>query len=82
MPLCRDCGAKIRFIETSAGKWMPVDDEHIEGKDLEDGENTLISEAGEVIKDPDDFEQGYRPHWAGCPGAETFRKKKGEEFVA
>ena len=27
MTLCRYCGAKIRWIQTTAGKPMPVDDE-------------------------------------------------------
>lgn len=83
--LCRGCGKPIAFIKTEAGKTMPVDPEPIyflpeddyhkfvmmdgtvkRGRAIEEDETGLKKKA--VI--------GYRSHFATCPAADDFRRKK------
>lgn len=70
---CRGCGAKIKWIQMTTGKWMPCDPELVEGKDLI-GNDTLITEDGMLFKYDLDDVDGYVPHWATCPKAGEFRK--------
>lgn len=63
MAECRSCGAKIKWIKTLRGKYMPCDPEKV----------TIVTmNTGRVI-------QGYIPHWATCPNAANHKKKKRKE---
>lgn len=86
---CRSCGAEIGFIKTTAGKTMPVDAKSVyfmpdplatEVFVLPDGtvergrhltEDTAPLNGEPVI--------GYVSHFATCPEADKFRKKRKSE---
>jgi len=72
---CKYCGQLIGFIETSKKGWMPVEPELVDAEDLDDDENTLITEDGETLKNPGKHECGYRPHWGNCSGADEARRR-------
>ena len=58
---CKLCGKPIIFVSMSSGRLMPCD---------ADSETTTISVAtGETLR-------GFIPHWATCPDADKFRKKR------
>ena len=81
---CRGCGKPIAFIKTKNGKSIPVDPERIcfvpeteydkfvtdEGEVKHGGE---LSRKNQGIRP---YEYGYRSHWATCPAADDFRRKK------
>ena len=80
MAICKGCGAEIFFIRTKLGKLMPVDEKPVpyyKGNDVK-----IITEDGNVISGsldgPEDkFEGfGYISHFAACPKADKFRRKK------
>lgn len=83
MAKCKKCGAHIKFINTTGGKRMPVDVDETYYK--EGGKDRIVTPNGMVlaatiINEEDDLSKatgyGYRPHWATCPYADDFRKKK------
>lgn len=74
MARCKRCGAKIRFLETKAGKLMPVDwsrTEYILDK-FYGKERIFVAETGEVLpcRWPRPGEKatgtGFVPHFATC----------------
>lgn len=86
---CRSCGALIMFAKTVKGKFMPVNDRKVCFMPSKDGKGLFITEDGEAlhgteINERDDdadlrFEElktGYISHFATCPNAEKWRKKK------
>lgn len=81
MSKCRSCGAEIKFIQTTAGKWMPCDPDAIHFNDCDEPE-TLIMEDGETYcVNPEhryvqDDAYGYRSHFSSCPQADNWRKRK------
>ena len=63
MSVCKGCGAPLEWIDTAAGRSMPVDPEPvfvIEGE----GRDRFITDEGEVIT-----------HWKTCTAADSFRRK-------
>ena len=82
---CRGCGQEIIFIKTLKGKTMPVNPDGLYFVQA-GGPNTYVTLDGEVIRgrepEPGDRNTriGYISHFATCPEADSFRKKrKGEE---
>lgn len=81
MSKCRSCGAEIKFIQTTAGKWMPCNPDAIHFNEC-DEPTTLVMEDGEVFKVnpehkyPQDDSFGYEPHWKSCPEADEWRGRK------
>ena len=77
---CKGCGKQIGFIKTVNGKTIPVDPEPIcfmpeEGYDkfvMMDG----TMQRGRALEEADKTAIGYRSHFATCPAADTFRRKK------
>ena len=79
---CRACGAEIRWIKTRDGKSMPCNQEGVfftPGG----GPHTFVTPQGMVVRGTKgvswrshDGRFGYTPHWATCPQADRFRKKK------
>ena len=69
---CRGCGAEIRWIKTEANKAMPVDANprnfYVERIDSADG----------ISRQTWKMMSGYESHFATCPKADQFRKKKGD----
>lgn len=86
---CRGCGKPIAFIKTINGKSIPVDPEPIIFQ-LEDNYDKFVMMDGTVKRgaavdandgsiDTDNlkpFSIGYRSHFATCPAADDFRRKK------
>ena len=60
MPECKKCGAEIKWMQTVNSKWIPVDVD-------------TIDDRGAIIFDQD---QGMISHFATCPEADHFRKRK------
>jgi succinylglutamate desuccinylase len=77
MTLCKSCNAKIDFIKTTAGKWMPVDPDYVDYEDAENGD-VLITDGGVVYTV--DHQKNYTSvsgrvsHFATCPNADKHRK--------
>jgi len=62
MPKCKGCGQEIKWVEMATGKKMPLDHKPLQMVQVKDG-------IGEVIP-------VYMPHFATCPNAKEFRRKK------
>ena len=77
MAKCKGCGREIIWIKTARNKSMPCDPDPVTywpGKECR-----IVTPNGEVYSCALSGETneavgvGYRPHWATCPKAETFR---------
>lgn len=77
MSVCRNCGAKIDWVETEAGKKMPVDPDRVNLDDCEIGD-ILVTDLGETIKKTKETKidaEGYVSHFSTCPKEDYWRKK-------
>lgn len=83
MSICKGCGAHIDWIHTKAGKTMPVDEEPvmvIEGE----GRDVFVTDEGDTItgrralphEESRELPVAFVPHWATCPAAGQFRRKR------
>lgn len=69
---CRNCGKRIVWIRTAAGKNMPCNPELISYKALSDGKERIVTPDGEVVA-AEKVERdgadgiGYISHFATCP---------------
>ena len=81
MARCRGCGAEIDWIRTRAGKNMPVDPEPVFVA-VNDGSDVFVTDEGEVIHgrkvpaNDDSAGVAFVSHWATCPVAGQFRRKR------
>lgn len=81
MARCRGCGAEIDWIKTRAGKNMPVDPEPVFVA-VDDGSDVFVTDEGEVIRGREvptndgSAEVAFVSHWATCPLAGQFRRKR------
>jgi len=70
---CQSCGAPIVWAVTDSGKRMPVDPRVVDG-----GKLKLYVAAGVVrvrhVAAPDGAL--HRPHFATCPDAESWRRRR------
>lgn len=79
---CRGCGAEIIWVKTTAGKSMPCDPCLIPFRAVAGGKERAVTMDGKVIScelrpmrgGVTDF--GYVPHFATCPQARKFSKRK------
>ena len=65
MGYCRSCGARIRWIRTTAGKAMPVNAEPIRFE-RGGGPETFVTPEGKVERgkrDPEGTLTGFISHW-------------------
>lgn len=80
MATCKKCGARIIWIRSTKGKWLPADEGLVPYKENPIGRDRVITENGEVLNCALDPEKGTEtgrariPHWATCPYADEFRK--------
>lgn len=79
MSECRGCGVKIDWVRTMKGGNMPVEGDYLNYDELKTGE-TIITDYGNVYKKKDGDNmpsvKGRISHFAVCPQADFFRKKK------
>lgn len=84
MAVCRSCGARIIFITTRQGKYMPCDPELVAFDDCDEG-TLLVTHDGSTVNigkygylsDPDNqVTEGYVSHFATCPHADKHRRPK------
>lgn len=61
---CKGCGASIFWMSMESGKKMPVD--------AAPKKMVVVLALGCKLVD------AYTPHWATCPKAANFKRKKGE----
>ena len=82
MTKCRGCGAKIEFIKLTTGKSIPVNPSpiYVENKT---GKDVIITTDGRVTSgvlytgaDGTMLTKGYISHFATCPMAGMFRRRK------
>ena len=79
---CRACGRRIIFIKTLKGKTMPCDAEPVKFVPDVAGNNKYVLADGLLINGvipmpgDTDVHEGYVSHFATCPSAESFRKKR------
>ena len=79
---CRGCGAEIAWIKTRSGKSMPCDPRLEPYWARKGAKGKILTPNGDVVSC--DFEGnlseatgvGYVPHFATCPNADSFRRKK------
>lgn len=82
MPKCRSCGAVIDWVELESGKKMPVDAQPRPTWCPLPGELVIVKVYGKpafVVTVPTDeplVKVGVS-HYATCPDADEWRKKKG-----
>lgn len=83
MARCRACGAPIAFVKTPKGRFVPVDLEPVLVVRRGSGQDTVITDKGEIIRgfrvdeqpDPEyGAHQGRIPHWAMCTEPDRFRR--------
>ena len=84
MPKCRKCGAEIIFMTTPGGKQMPVNAKTVLYWPAEGGKYRVIRSNGQTIAASftppegcdDPPRRGYISHFATCPEADRFRKRR------
>lgn len=85
MSNCKACGARIVWIKTPAGKFMPCDSALVDYWLDSVGKDIIVKPNGEVVSctlKPNGLNtkypkgRGYVPHWATCPDAKHFSKKE------
>lgn len=78
MSLCRSCGAKIDWIETSNGKKMPLDPDYVEYEDANEGD-VIVTDGGNTYKvdhtNTYPNVRGRVSHFASCPQGNDWRKR-------
>lgn len=81
MSVCRGCGARIRWAVTEAGKRIPLDPEPRPDGNVHvyDGVAYVLDLDGLPLHDhrAHGDHRLYVSHFATCPQAASFRKKKG-----
>ena len=79
---CRSCGKEIIFVKSQRGKSMPCDAEEIFYRIASGSRNKVVTKDGQVLSaevgvDPAWADGiGYTPHWATCPDADRFRRRR------
>lgn len=77
---CRACGARIIFIKTKAGKFMPCNPDPIPYWQRDGASGKVITTAGEVVSCDLEGKRervtgvGRISHFATCPSARKFKK--------
>ena len=77
MPKCKSCGASILWLVTENGKRMPVNAKPVPYREKSDGNLTLLTPNGRVVKGVLDVTaetKGLISHFATCPQAKEWRK--------
>lgn len=78
---CRECGCRILWIKTKAGKNMPCDPIMLNYRKENGGKEKIVTQDGEVVsgitgvstEEADGI--GYISHFATCSQPKRFRKR-------
>lgn len=82
---CKSCNAPIYWVKTEKGNWLPVNRRGIEARPVQRGGHTFVLVDGSTIQalpasrtpyDGIDSVIAFEAHFATCPDANDFRKKK------
>ena len=82
---CKSCGTPIYWIKTLKGKWLPVNRRAIMATPVQIGGHTFVLVDGSTVQalpegavryDGVDSVIAFEAHFATCPDADAFRKKK------
>lgn len=82
MARCKACGAKIVWVKTAVGRVMPCNPEKVLYWQTRSGGQRVVTPSGDVVSAvlyglPGTHTGiGYISHFATCPGADTFRRRK------
>lgn len=80
---CRGCGAPIVWIRTPGSKAMPCDAAPVLYRTRAGAADTIVTPNGQVVPCELDVApceatgMGYVSHFATCPAADLFRRRKG-----
>jgi hypothetical protein len=73
---CRSCGAEVIWAKTEAGRPMPVDVEPDPAGNLHlwlDGNHEY--RCAVIVESWPDYRPRFRPHFATCPDAQSWRRR-------
>ena len=75
---CRSCGAALMWIDTEAGRRMPVNPGPVYYHVTERGESFInargVTQKGvRCVSTSPGARVGFKTHWQSCPGANNFR---------
>ena len=82
---CKSCGDPIYWIKTAKGNWLPVNRRAIMCTPVQKGGHTFVLVDGSIVQalpegttryDGVDSVVAFESHFATCPDADTFRKKR------
>lgn len=87
---CRACGARIVFIRSANGRPIPCNDELVEivagGKTHNGPLVSVVTDSGMIVRGrrasgflvvmPSEVVRGRIAHWATCPDADRFRRRR------
>jgi hypothetical protein len=82
---CKSCKEPIYWIKTVKGNWMPVNRRAIMATPVQKGGHTFVMIDGTTVQalpegmvryDGVDSVIAFEAHFATCPDADTFRKKR------
>lgn len=82
MNTCRSCGARIRWVVTTAGKRIPLDEDPVDGGNVLlheaiDGREPIATVVGKSVGPSLFGDDGprYVSHFATCPDADQHRRR-------
>ena len=77
MSICRSCGARITWLETAGGNRIPVDEDPVpNGNIVVVGRMAKVCKNAAAAETLYPGEPRYVSHFATCPQAGQWRKKK------
>ena len=80
MAKCRGCGASIVWLQTANGKMIPCDPRPVGYRERAGAKGKVVTRDGLVVScdftNEPEQPTGYIPHFAACPKAADFKRKK------
>lgn len=80
MATCKGCGATILWLQTQNNKNIPVDPLPVGYREREKAKGKVVTQDGRIVScdltNEPGAPTGYVPHWATCPKAADFHRRK------
>lgn len=80
MATCKGCGAAIRWLQTENGKNIPCDPRPVRYREREKAKGKVVTRDGRIVScdltNEPGAPTGHIPHWATCPKAADFHRRK------